>query len=87
MKAGRIQTRYYVTARKDGHRYAAIAQLAEHWLSKPEVAGSRPVCRSTRVAITGTLLYPGDGKAERRLAVGQTTLLWRVGREAYCGGL
>ena len=26
---------------------AVIAQLVEHWLPKPRVAGSSPVCRST----------------------------------------
>lgn len=25
---------------------AAVAQLVEHWLPKPRVAGSSPVCRS-----------------------------------------
>ena len=26
--------------------FAAVAQLVEHWLPKPRVAGSSPVCRS-----------------------------------------
>lgn len=27
-------------------QFATIAQLVEHWLPKPRVAGSSPVCRS-----------------------------------------
>ena len=27
-------------------KHAVVAQLVEHWLPKPRVAGSSPVCRS-----------------------------------------
>ena len=36
---------HYFCTRKS-QKYAAVAQLVEHWLPKPRVAGSSPVCRS-----------------------------------------
>ncbi len=37
--------------------FAIVAQLVEHWLPKPRVAGSSPVYRSTGIKIIGYELW------------------------------
>ena len=36
---------------------AVVAQLVEHWLPKPRVAGSSPVYRSTESALMGAFMF------------------------------
>ena len=38
--------------------FAELAQLVEHWLPKPRVAGSSPVFRSSRSVISHTFFFP-----------------------------
>ena len=54
-------------------KYAAVAQLVEHWTVDPEVAGSSPVSRATSFAVSRELIALSFlDKALRRIMVTAT---------------